>query len=99
MSAGILRPPQTLWILLDVSNGDFPVKCYTWWFTSRQAARDHKKEQASNPDHAALTGPFKYQLIAEDSAVLPYHEYDCKFWRIGKSHGPCTCRKLRGKKR
>jgi predicted RNase H-like nuclease (RuvC/YqgF family) len=25
--------------------------------------------------------------------VSEYHEYDCPNWRIGKSHGPCVCKK------
>lgn len=60
MSAGIKRPPKVLYILLDMSNGDYPAKNYTWWFTSYRAAVAHRNKQNANPDYARLKGPYRY---------------------------------------
>jgi len=97
MSAGIRIVPRYIWLLFDIYNGDIGIKNYMWWFSSRAKARDHKKKQNAVATFAHLVGPFRYRVVSRDSVELTFHEYDCRFWRIGKSHGPCTCRKLRRK--
>jgi len=97
MSNGIQLAPRDVWLLFDISNGHVGVKNYMWWFETRTKARAHQRKQNSNPNYARLVGPYHYRVISKDSTKLEFHEYDCKFWRIGKSHGPCTCRKLRRK--
>lgn len=37
------------------------------------------------------------KISAAEKLLLEYHEYDCPFWRIGKSHGACICKKLRSR--
>ena len=95
MSSGIRIAPRDVWFLFDISNGGLGVRNYVWWFESRAKARAHKKEQHADSSHARLAGPFHYRIISEDSTELEFHEYDCRYWRIGKSHGPCTCKKIR----
>ena len=65
MSSRNFKKPDRLWLLLDVDNGQFPVKNYTWWFPTRKAAREHLAEQRGNPKYAKLVGPFKYVLASE----------------------------------
>lgn len=53
--------PKIMWVLFDIDNGDDgDSKGYTWWFRTRQAAREHKKWQAKQQFCATLVGPFKY---------------------------------------
>jgi len=59
------KPPKHLWLLLDRSNGDELSHYYTWFFTTRERARQHKKAQHANPKYARLSGPFKYVLEME----------------------------------
>jgi hypothetical protein len=38
-----------------------------------------------------VKGPERYNygyVVLNATAV---HTHDCKYWRLGKSHGPCTC--------
>jgi hypothetical protein len=56
--------PEKMWVLIDRSNGDCGNGTgglnYLWWFTSREAAREHLKFQRKNPDNATLDGPFRF---------------------------------------
>ena len=58
-----LGPPDHLWLLIDTSNGQDGAKYYTWYFHTREAARQHKMKQNSDPSKAWLEGPFKYKLV------------------------------------
>lgn len=35
-----------------------------------------------------LVGLLKQPGVSHPEAV---HQYDCRYWREGKKHGPCTC--------
>lgn len=61
MSAGIKGPPRVLYILLDMSNGDYPAKNYTWWFISYRAAVAHRNRQNADVHKARLEGPYRYE--------------------------------------
>lgn len=65
-ATGKRNAPQTMWILIDASNGGAGVdrkgSNYLWWFFSREQARQHKREHDLNPDFAPLIGPFRYVL-------------------------------------
>lgn len=50
------------WMLYDTSNGDQHNTCYVWLFSTRKAARKHKREQNSVPRFARLTGPFRVKV-------------------------------------
>lgn len=52
---------NVIWVLFDISNGDYPAKNYLWWFYTREAARKHKRAQKKRKNSAALIGPFKYK--------------------------------------
>lgn len=60
MSPGIKTNPKVVYLLLDMSNGDYPAKNYTWWFTSYKRACAHRDEQNAAPGKARLSGPFRY---------------------------------------
>lgn len=61
MSPGIRVNPKYVYLLLDMSNGDYPAKNYTWWFPSYKKALDHRNTQNAVPGKARLEGPFKYE--------------------------------------
>lgn len=72
MSAGLKTSPKVIYLLFDISNGDYPAKNYAWWFSSYREAVAHRNRQNSNPTNARLVGPVKYtaamrhQLAAAD---------------------------------
>jgi len=66
MSEGIKKPPKTLWICLDVANGNYPGRNYTWWYNSKKEALARMKTHKDNPDYARLWGPFKYEHVEDE---------------------------------
>lgn len=54
-----------LWVLLDDSNGNPDLGYgYVWVFDSRQAARDHKRNQEMNHNNATLKGPWRTRDVS-----------------------------------
>ena len=53
--------PQTeAWLVFDLNNGHPGVRQYVWWFRTRKEARDHIREQRSNPRNARLSAPTRW---------------------------------------
>lgn len=52
--------PESIWILIDTSNGDRRTNNYLWWFETRKLALEFLKHHNKLYLHARLVGPFKY---------------------------------------
>jgi hypothetical protein len=58
------------WICFDIDNGHArnniaTGKGYLWVFPTRREAREHRKWQHANPNHARLSPPIKVQVPRE----------------------------------
>lgn len=62
------NPSNNAWLLLDRDNGN--PECghgYVWIFPTRQAARDHKREQNAKPCSARVLGPWRVRDCTSES--------------------------------
>lgn len=50
---------KIFWIVFDLSNGHQCANRYVWWFDTRQAAREHIKDQKTKKYAARLSVPRK----------------------------------------
>ena len=47
------------WVLVDLSNSHNDSRRYLWWFSSKKAAKEHRKAQLALPTNATLSKPIK----------------------------------------
>ena len=60
------KPPEKLWVLIDLANSNPRCKNYLWWFESKKLALAHKRYHDSDADLAHLIGPYRFKLSPKD---------------------------------
>jgi hypothetical protein len=58
-------PTDSIWILIDVCNGNPRSRNYLWWFETRKIAEEFKRHhnESPNPLKSTLFGPFHYKAV------------------------------------